>query len=90
MGINVEISSVFRKYLDNQQTVTVEGANVGECLRDLSRRYPQTEGMFLDKEGKLQSNFEIFINGETVYPLDTSTPLQDQDKLDLVYIIHGG
>jgi molybdopterin converting factor small subunit len=90
MSVEVEISSVFRQYMDNQKTVTVECSNVGECLRELSRRYPQTKGMFMNEEGELLNRFEIYINGESIYPTGIATPLEDGDKVNLVYIIHGG
>ena len=90
MAIEVEISSSFRQYMDNQKTVTVECANVCECLKELSKRYPQTKGMFINDEGQLVNRFEIYINGESIYPTGTATPLKDGDKIDLVYIIHGG
>jgi len=90
MTVEVEISSAFRQYMDNQKTVTVECENVRECLIELSRMYPQTKGMFINDEGELLNRFEIYVNGESIYSNGTATPVKDGDKIDLIYIIHGG
>ena len=90
MSIEVEIAGVFRSYFDGQKTVTAEGKTVGEILKYLSEKYPMTKNMFIDDEGKMQNRFEVYLNGESIYNSGTATPINDGDKLDLVYIIHGG
>lgn len=90
MGVDVEITGAFRHYMDNEKTVRVECSNVGECLKELEQRYPGTRGMFITNEGKLLKRFEIFVNGKSIYPSGTDAPLKDGDKLNLVYIVHGG
>ena len=90
MSIEVEIATVFRSYLDGQKTVTAEGRTIGECLKYLSEKYPMTKNMFIDDEGKMQNRFEVYLNGESTIHGGTATPVNDGDKIDLVYIIHGG
>ncbi|MGD9158583.1 MAG: MoaD/ThiS family protein [Desulfobacteraceae bacterium] len=90
MSIEVEIAPVFRSYLDGRKTVTAEGRTVGECLRYLSEKYPMTKNMLIDDEGKMQNRFEVYLNGESIVQTGTATPVNDGDKIDLVYIIHGG
>lgn len=90
MSVEVEIASVFRSYLDGQKTVTAEGGTVGECLRYLSDKYPMTKNMFIDDQGNMQNHFEVYLNGESIYQTGTDTPVKEGDRLDLVYLIHGG
>lgn len=90
MSIEVEIASVFRSYLDGQKIVLAEGKTVGECLKYLSDKYPMTKNMFIDGEGKMQNHFEVYVNGESTYHAGCDMPVNDGDKIYLVYIIHGG
>ena len=90
MSIEVEIAGVFRSYFDGQKTVTAEGKTVGEILKYLSVKYPMTKNMLIDDEGKMQNRFEVYLNGESIYTSGTDTPVNDGDKIDLVYLIHGG
>ena len=90
MGVEVEIAGVFRSYFEGQKTVTAEGRTVEEVLKYLSEKYPITKNMLIDDEGKMQNRFEVYLNGESIYNTGITTPVNDGDKIDLVYIIHGG
>lgn len=90
MSIEVEVSGVFKSYFDGQGNILAEGGTVGECLRYLAEKYPSTKNMLIDDEGKLQNHFEVFLNGESIYKTRSETPVKEGDKLDLVYIVHGG
>ena len=90
MGIKVEVSGVFRSYFDDQGSILAEGETVGECLQYLSEKHPSTKNMLIDDEGNLQNHFEVFLNGESIYNTGSETPVNEGDKLTLVYIVHGG
>jgi molybdopterin converting factor small subunit len=68
----------------------VEGKTVRECLHDLVRQFPNLKKMLLDKDGNLMHSYDFYINGENVYPKDMNKPLKDGDKLNVIFIIHGG
>lgn len=90
MSINLEVAAVFKRYTGNQTRIDVDGKNISEVLEDMARQYPETRRVFLDEEGHLHRNYDIFINGQSVYPLKPETPVNEGDKLDLVMIINGG
>jgi molybdopterin converting factor small subunit len=90
MTVQMEISPIFGKYVDNRLNVTLEGGTIGEALQDLKRQHPDAGRVFLDREGKLLHSYEIYVNGESVYPLKMDIPLKDGDKLTLLMIIQGG
>jgi molybdopterin converting factor small subunit len=90
MSIEVELSSIFGRYTDGQLNMKVAGGTVRECLHDLARQYPKLKKMLLNKEGDLMSSYDFYINGQSVYPKDMNTPLKDGDKLNVLYVIHGG
>jgi molybdopterin converting factor small subunit len=90
MSVNVEISSVFGRYTGGVLNMKVEGKTVRECLHDLVRQFPDLKRMLLNKDGNLMHAYDFFINGESVYPKDMNLPLKDGDKLNVIYVIHGG
>ena len=90
MSIEVEIASVFRSYFEGEKSITTEGKTVGECLKYLSVKYPSTKKMFIDEDGNLRKHFEVYLNGESAYHADRDTPVNEGDRIELVYIISGG
>ena len=90
MSVDVEISSIFGRYTDNVLNMKVEGKTVRECLHDLVRQFPRLKKMLLDKDGNLMHSYDFYINGESVYPKDMNKSLHDGDKLNVLFVIHGG
>jgi hypothetical protein len=90
MSVNVELSSIFGRFTNNQLTVKVEGSNIRECLNDLVRQFPDLKRILLNKAGNLLHGYDIYINGEGEYPLDMNRQVNDGDKLNVVYVILGG
>ena len=90
MSVEIELSSIFASFTDNQLNIKAEGNTVGECLNDLIGQFPKLEKMLLNKQGKLQHVYDVYINGESAYPMEMKKPVKDGDKLNIVFIIHGG
>jgi molybdopterin converting factor small subunit len=62
---------------------------VGECLKDLVKKYPPLEKEIF-KKGQLNSLIEIYIDGASAYPNEMAKPVKEGDEIDLVYMISGG
>ena len=90
MSVQIELSSIFGRFTGNQLNIAVDGKTIKECLQDLVRQFPDLKKLLLNQEGNLQSTYEYFVNGESQYPRDMNKPLKDGDKLNIVYVIHGG
>jgi molybdopterin converting factor small subunit len=90
MSINIELSSFFSRYTDNVLAAPVSGATVRDALKDLTSRFPKLEKLLINPEGNLMQTYDLFINGARFYPRNMSLPLKDGDKLNVVYVIHGG
>ena len=90
MSVDVEISSIFGSYTDGVLNMKVEGKTVREGLHDLVRQFPDLKKMLLNKDGDLMHSYDFFINGKSVYPKDMNTPLKNGDKLNVLFVIHGG
>ena len=90
MSVEIELSSIFGRFTDNQLTFQVEGRTVGDCLKELFKQYPRLEKLLLNKEGRLQHAYDVYVNGESAYPKEMQKKVKDGDKLNLVFIIYGG
>ena len=90
MSVNIEISSIFGRYTNNQLIIPVKGNTVGECIQDLVTQFPDLKKILLDQKGKLLYSYEVYINGESAYPNEMAKPVKDDDKLNIVMLIHGG
>lgn len=90
MSVDVEISSILGRYTGGALNIKVKGKTVRECLHDLARQYPDLKRMMLDKDGNLMHSYDYFINGENVFPKDMDQRLKDGDKLNVVFVVHGG
>lgn len=90
MSVNVELSSAFAIYTDDVLNVEVEGQTVREALHDLVQQFPKLKRLLLNDSGDLRQTYDFFINEQSIYPKNMSHPLKDGDKLNVLYLIHGG
>jgi molybdopterin converting factor small subunit len=90
MSIEIELSSAFGMFTDDVLNISTEGKTVWEALQGLVTRFPKLKKLLLNKDGDLQQTYDFFINGQSVFPRDMSRPLKDGDKLNVLYLIHGG
>ena len=68
----------------------VNGNTVGECLKHLVKQFPGIEKELFDKNGKLDSSYDIYVNGESTYPERLAKSVKDGDELSIILIIGGG
>ena len=90
MSVEIELSSIFGRFTNNKLNIDVKGKTIKEALNDLVAQFPDLKRVLLNKEGNLQSTYEYYVNGESSFPKDMNKPLKDGDKLNVVYVIHGG
>jgi molybdopterin converting factor small subunit len=74
----------------NQPTVDVNGATVGECLKEMVSRFPAMESKLFDKKGNLLNYIEIYVNAKTSYPEELAMSVKDGDELTITLMIAGG
>ena len=90
MGIKIKIHPILHQYTNNQEIAEVNGSTVGECLDDLIKQFPSVEKGLFDKNGKLLSYVDIYVNKESAYPEELNKPVKDGDELHIVIMIGGG
>jgi len=86
----IRIHQGLRHLTGDQPTVDVNGATVGECLKEIVSRFPAMESKLFDKKGKLLNYIEIYVNAKTSYPEELAMPVKDGDELTIILMIAGG
>ena len=94
MSIKINIPSYLQFLTNNREAVEVNGSTVGECLRELTRQFPDVKKMLFNKNGELHNHLlnyvAVSVNGEDVYAGELAKPVKDGDELNIIYIISGG
>ena len=88
--MKVDLRPPFCDGIDLANPLEVEGQNVGECLAEIVRRYPDLEEKLFAKTGKLHDYVEVFVNAESSYPEKLAYPVKDGDVLTVSIFLEGG
>ena len=90
MSVKVNIHKTHRQFTNNLDAVEVTGSNVGDCLNQLVKQYPDLKDALFDKKGKLQNVVEIYVNMESAYPEELAKPVKDGDEIHITVMLAGG
>lgn len=91
MPVDVRLPTVLRPQADGQSTVSVEGATIGDVLRDLVARYPGISGQLLNEDGTLHRFVNVYVNDDDVRYLSAlDTPVASGDEVSILPAVAGG
>jgi sulfur-carrier protein len=87
----VKIPPVLRSSTGGEREVPAEGGNVGEVLRSLAERHPETERQLFGQDGSLNRYVNVYLNDEDVRVLEgLETPVAERDTLVILPAMAGG
>jgi len=87
----IKVPPVLRPQTDGEAEVSVDGATVGDVLRALAERHPQTREQLFSPEGELNRYVNIYLNDEDVRVLDgLDTTASDSDTVVILPAMAGG
>ena len=87
----IKVPPVLRTQTDGEAEVSVDGGTVGEALRQLAERYPQTKDQLFSPEGDLNRYVNVYLNDEDVRVLDgLDTGAADSDTVVILPAMAGG
>ena len=87
----VRIPPVLRPSVGGEKELTAQGSSVGEILRDLAARHPQTESQLFASDGGLNRYVNVYLNDEDVRVLEgLQTNVSDGDTLVILPAMAGG
>jgi len=87
----VKIPPVLRASTGGEKEIPADGGNVGEVLRDLAEKHPDTQRQLFSEEGELNRYVNVYLNDEDVRVLDgLDTLVKEQDTLVILPAMAGG
>lgn len=90
MSVKVNIHSTHRRYTDGRKTVEVTGRTIGECLENLTGRFPDMKKVLYGRDGTLNHLIEIYLNLQSTYPEELKKPVRDGDEIQITLLLAGG
>jgi sulfur-carrier protein len=87
----IKVPPVLRAQTDGEAEVSVDGGTVGEALRELAERYPQTKEQLFSPEGDLNRYVNVYLNDEDVRVLEgLDTGASNADTVVILPAMAGG
>jgi molybdopterin synthase sulfur carrier subunit len=87
----IKVPPVLRPQTDGEAEVSVDGGTVGDALRALAERYPETRDQLFSPEGQLNRYVNVYLNDEDVRVLDgLDTGATDTDTVVILPAMAGG
>ena len=87
----VKIPPVLRSSTGGEKEVDAEGATVGDVLRELVQKHPDTESQLFSSEGELNRYVNVYLNDEDVRVLDgLETEVGGSDTVMILPAMAGG
>ncbi len=90
MSVTINIDPILHPFTNGQAIAEVHGNTVGQCLDDLVRQFPGIETGLFDRNGKLLTYVDIYVNSASSYPDELVKPVKDGDELHIAFMIGGG
>jgi sulfur-carrier protein adenylyltransferase/sulfurtransferase len=91
VSVIIQIPTPLRRFTAESGEIQVQGATVGEAMRDLTRQYPALQRHLYTDDGALRSFVNIFVNDEDMRHLEREgTPITSGDTLSIIPSIAGG
>lgn len=91
MSVKVLIPSALRQFADGNDTLEMEGRNVGDVLQSLTDEFPQLKVHLFSEDGELRNFVNVFLNDENIRDMQRQdTPVQDGDEVVIVPAVAGG
>ena len=88
---NVRIPPVLRPSVGGEKELSADGSSVGEVLRAVAERHPDTQSQLFASDGGLNRYVNVYLNDEDVRVLDgLDTSVGESDTLVILPAMAGG
>lgn len=83
----VKLRAPLKDLAGGSREITIEGASVGQVLRELEHLHPKITGWVLDEHGRVRRHVNVFVDGERVRE---DAPVTADTTLHVLPSISGG
>ncbi len=91
MSVQILIPTPLRQFTNNLESIAVDGASVGEALKNLCVKYAALQKHLYSDDGKLRNFVNVYLNDEDIrYLQKESTPVSAKDVVSIIPSIAGG
>ena len=90
MSARVHLHLTLQQHTNGQKVVEAEGSTIGECLKNVIKKFPGLESAIFDKRGKLNNVVEIYLNLQSAYPDELARQVKDGDEIHVTLMLAGG
>jgi len=91
MPVKLRIPTALRHFVDNQESVSIQAATVGEAIQHLTESFPTLKHHIMTDDGDLRNFVNVYVNEQDIRNLkNTGTPIKDGDTVTIVPAIAGG
>jgi len=91
MAARVRIPTPLRRLTNGERIIEVEGADLGQAIDELDRRYPGIRERLLDERGEVLRFVNIFVDEQDIRFLGgLRTPLAANAEVSIVPAMAGG
>ena len=91
MAVEVKLPTVLRAQADNQPSIAVDGATIGEVFQNLVGQYPGLRGNLLDDAGGLHKFVNVYKDDDDIRYLEgLDTKVSEGDVVSILPAVAGG
>jgi molybdopterin converting factor small subunit len=91
VSIKIQIPTPLRRFTAEAGEIDVDGATVGEAMRDLTTKHPALERHIYAGDGTLRSFVNLFLNDEDVRHIGREgAAVKEGDTISIIPSIAGG
>jgi len=90
MSVKVRLSAMFQSATGGLKTAECDGETVGDCLKQLSEKYPAMRKMLFDDKDKLSGYLAVSVNGKSQQGDLATVPVKSGDEIYPMILIEGG
>lgn len=83
----VRLRAPLKDLAGGNREISIDGASVGQVLRELEHQHPRITGWVLDEHGRVRRHVNVFLDGERVRE---DAPIAHDATLHVLPSISGG
>ena len=91
MDIMIRVPPSLKYWFDGSDETSCHGETIGECIENISQKFPGLKARLLDENGNVSEAIIIFLNGDNINALEgPATQVKEGDEISIIPLAAGG